>query len=117
MHDMPKSAIWWYKHWLNGYPETYHALDIGRFYAFVHMLLKYSKKPRYRDWLEANLHEDCPRLNETRIKEYGQMYETIQEYTSFWHTHQGQNLMQSYQMKKMEEIAQRFEQSRHLHNG
>jgi hypothetical protein len=114
---MPKSVIWWYKHWLNGYPETYHAYDIGRFYAFVHLLLAHSKKPRYRDWLEANLREDCPRLSEERIKKYGQMYETIQEFATFWRTHYGQQLMQLRQEQRMEAIRHRWERLNNLNES
>jgi hypothetical protein len=108
MHDMPPSVVPWYRDWLREYPESFHPYDKGRFYAFVHMLLKSAKKPHSRGWLEANLREDCPRCDGRVVEHYGQLFEIITEFATFWHTHQGQSLIPVIHARRLEAIKRRM---------
>jgi hypothetical protein len=41
--------------WMNNYPESYHPLDMKRFYRFVHTVKRYSRKPITEGWLRDEI--------------------------------------------------------------
>jgi hypothetical protein len=78
--DMPRAAEKAYCAWLNGYPDTYHWMDQDRFFAFVHLLHRYSRKPRSSDWLRDHLQADCPTLPTERIQAYCDEFDLIRRF-------------------------------------
>lgn len=80
MRDMPVSAVSYYRRWLNQYPESLHPLDMERFYLFVAVLLRRSRRRRTGPWLANNLRADCPQLDREEIGVYVERYQTLVEY-------------------------------------
>jgi hypothetical protein len=77
MKDIPKSAQRAYRSWIGGVPESWHWLDRDRFWIFVHVLHRYSKRPRSAAWLRENLRQDCPSLTDERINAYCTEYDLL----------------------------------------
>lgn len=85
MIDMPSSVIKLYKNWISNYPESWHPLDLGRFYKFVYFLLVCTKKKRSTLWLRINLQDDCKKLSEEDVKKYCEIYDHLKNfYTREW---------------------------------
>lgn len=85
MVDMPPSVIKLYNSWISNHPESWHPLDLGRFYKFVYFLLICTKKKRTSDWLKINLKQDCKRLPKEDIEKYCEIYEHLKDfYTKAW---------------------------------
>jgi len=74
MKDIPKSAVYFYEIWINNFPESWHPTTLDYFYLFVNRITTFSKKDRGSGWLENNLKEDCPKLNDDDIKKYCDIY-------------------------------------------
>ena len=70
MKDMPKSVESWYRRWIGAFSESRHPSDWERFYMFVSVLLRTSRKVRTRNWLAKNLREDCKKLSAEQIENY-----------------------------------------------
>ena len=102
---MPKTVIKWYKNWIGAYPESWHSLDMNRFYMFVSVLLCRVKKERNREWLEENLMQDCKRLKKEDIKEYGRIYEHIKNYKNVWKTQQAMLIINAREKIILKEVG------------
>ena len=80
MHMMPKSVKKWYRLWINQFPESWHPLDLERFYMFASVLNHYSRKSRDRYWLEINIREDNSKLSDKDIEKYCDLFEHLRNY-------------------------------------
>lgn len=76
---MPRSAIKWYKMWINHYPESWSSTDLDLFYFFISNILSCRKIRPYK-WLEENLKSDCKKLSDKDIEEYCNIYEHIKNF-------------------------------------
>jgi hypothetical protein len=108
MEDMPKSAEKWYKIWISAFPETWHPLDLERFYMFVSVLLKNSKKIRSTSWLEKNLREDCPRLSSDDIEKYCYIFEHLKNFKRVWKSQQAYLILTEERKKYIESLRAKF---------
>lgn len=104
MKDMPKSVIKWYEKWIKSFPESWHPLDMNRFYMFVSILLSRTKRERNREWLQENIREDCYKLTQKDIEEYGKIYEHIKNFKNIWKSQQAIILMGEREKKILKEI-------------
>jgi len=85
---MPKSAERWYKLWISQFPESWHWADLERFYMFVSVLVRNSRIPRDRYWLEENIRTDRPQLSDDDIEKYCYLFEHLQKYSNVWKSRQ-----------------------------
>lgn len=106
--DMPQSALKWYKMWISQWPESWHTLDVQRFYMFISILLKKIRKERSRYWLEENLRMDCPKLSESDIQQYGEIYEHIKDYRKVWRSDQAKLIALDEFERQKEEYRKRY---------
>lgn len=81
MIDMPPSVIKMYGNWISNHPESWHTLDLGRFYKFVFYLLICTKKKRTPDWLKINLKQDS-KLSDEDIEKYCEIYSHLKDFYS-----------------------------------
>lgn len=100
---MPKSAIKWYKVWINQFPESWHPSDLERFYMFVSILLRNSKKDRSYLWLKENLKEDCQKLSDQDVEKYCEIYEHIKNFKNVWKSQQAKLIAQEEFKKRIKE--------------
>ena len=66
--------------WINNYPESYHPLDMGRFYTFVKTVCRYSRKPKDSEWLRNKLKQSDSKLNEDDIDTYCDKFAELQKF-------------------------------------
>lgn len=107
MYDIPPSAQRWYKMWISAYPESWHPNDMERFYFFVSVVLRVSRKPRGGDWLERNLHEDRPDLSQEVVTRYCVLFEHLQDFANVWKSHQAQIIRQSDREANLEALRKK----------
>ncbi|PLX27031.1 hypothetical protein C0581_03845 [Candidatus Parcubacteria bacterium] len=75
---MPSSAQVYYDQWYkNANTQLQHPNDWERFYMFISILLKFSKKNRDADWLIENLKRDCPEFGEREITKLGILFDHL----------------------------------------
>lgn len=80
-YDMPASARMYYELWhKNANKQLQHANDWDRFYLFVSILLKFSKKNRDSDWIRKNLLLDCPEFGKTEIDKLVLIFENLRDF-------------------------------------
>lgn len=80
-YDMPISAKRYYELWhKNTNKQSQHPNDWERFYLFVSVLLKFSKKNRDSEWLRKNLILDCPEFGEKRIDKLVIIFEHLRDF-------------------------------------
>lgn len=108
MKYMPRSAIKWYKMWINQFPESWHLSDLERFYMFVSILLKNSKRKRTRFWLEENLKQDCKKLSSCDIGKYCDIYEHIRDYEQVWKSQQAKLIAQEELKGRIKAARERY---------
>jgi len=41
--------------WISNYPESFHPLDMKRFYAFVKIFIRYKRKNKNSQWLREQI--------------------------------------------------------------
>ena len=66
--------------WINNYPESFHPLDMRRFYHFVKTVCAYSRSPKGSDWLRAKLKTTGKYLEAETVDHYCNLFETLQEF-------------------------------------
>lgn len=68
--------------WISNYPESYHLLDIHRFYVFVKTVVRYSKKQKDSFWLRDKIRK-CKKTNleEKNIEYYCRLFENLLDFS------------------------------------
>lgn len=59
-----------FKLWISQSPESFHPLDLERFYIFVKCVCRYSRKSKSGLWLRERLAKAKHRLSEEDIEYY-----------------------------------------------
>lgn len=65
--------------WISQYPESFHPLDLERFYGFVKCVCRYSRRPKGGVWLREKLIE-TPNLSEKDIETYCSKFIELQKF-------------------------------------
>ncbi len=80
-YDMPAAAKTYYELWhQNANKQLQHPTDWDRFYLFVSILIKFSKKRRSGDWLKQNLILDCPEFGEKEIDKLALLFDHLVDF-------------------------------------
>ena len=108
MVDMPKTATKFYKSWLSAFPESWSSQDLERFYMFVSVLLVNSRKLRSGYWLKENLKKDCPKLSESDIEKYTEIYNHIKNFKGVWKSQQAQLLAKEEFEERMRKAKEKY---------
>jgi len=66
--------------WINNCPESFHPLDMERFYVFVKTVCRYSRKPKGSEWLRRKIKQIENKLSEEKIEIYCNKFEMLQEF-------------------------------------
>lgn len=76
-----------FNHWIRSYPESYHPMDMDRFYVLVKTVVAYSrsKETRSADWLRKRIASVPNRLSEEDIENYCDKFMTLQDYDRATH--------------------------------
>ena len=106
MIDMPKSAQRAYKHWIKHFPESYSRTDMDLFYSFVKVLVHSSPKERPASWLEKNMRDDRPDLDEKVIQWYSEIFLHLRDYDTVHKRHTFKLITQS----EFEEMRKSWQQ-------
>ena len=64
--------------WIANYPESFHPLDLERFYRFVKTVCVYGRKRRGAVWLRQKLESTNHSLDSDDIDSYCELFETLQ---------------------------------------
>lgn len=67
-------------YWINNHPESYHFLDMQRFYVFVKTVKSYSRKPKNGQWLRDKIKQSRKPMQEENISYFCNLFETLLEY-------------------------------------
>lgn len=112
MIDMPTSCVTWYRQWIAAFPQTWHPNDMERFYMFLWVLFRNSKKIRTRHWLDDNLTQDCKgKLLKRDIRKYCDMFEIIQNFYCVWKSQQAKLYAREIYETALERSRQRLAES------
>jgi len=66
--------------WINEYPESFHPMDLKRFYCFVKNVCRYSRKNKDRVWLMDKI-DKCPhKMSEEDTEAYCDKFEELQNF-------------------------------------
>lgn len=68
--------------WMNNYPESFHPLDMDRFYVFVKTVCRYSRKRKDSEWLREKINQTKNSLTEDDIEYYCARFEELQNYNN-----------------------------------
>lgn len=68
--------------WMHEYPESYHPLDMERFYIFVKTVIKYSRSEDVRtyEWLKNKISSVSHRLSEEDVDNYCSKFVELQKF-------------------------------------
>ena len=68
--------------WINNFPDSFHPLDIKRFYRFVKTILRYSRKNKWKEfeYFKNRILEIKPKFSEENIEYF---YRKMQEFASY----------------------------------
>ncbi|EKE22220.1 MAG: hypothetical protein ACD_7C00020G0028 [uncultured bacterium] len=66
--------------WINNYPESFHPLDMDRFYVFVKTVCRYSRKLKDDEWLRNKIKQSGSKLDEDDIDTYCYKFVELQNY-------------------------------------
>lgn len=69
-----------FKLWIGQYPESFHPLDLERFYAFVKCVCRYSRKTKDGLWLREKLSKVGHHLSEEDIEYYCNKFQELQNF-------------------------------------
>lgn len=105
MYKMPKSAERWYKLWVSAFPESWHPSDLERFYMFVWVLIKNTRNPRDRYWLERNLIEDGHGLAPDDVERYCDLFEHLCSFVNVWSSQQASLITRDDMDARLKELA------------
>jgi hypothetical protein len=107
MHDMPKRAERWYKLRVNQFPESWHPYDLERFYMFVSVLIRSSRKPRSGHWLDENIRVDRPQLSEDDINRYCELFEHLRDYSNVWKSQQAKLITEDEFQQRIADLGKK----------
>ncbi len=81
MKDMPNSVKDYYESWYkSANKQLQHPNDWERFYLFVSLLFKKSRKRRDAEWFRNNLTVDCPEFGASEIEKLSLLFEHLQNF-------------------------------------
>lgn len=68
--------------WISNHPETYHPLDLERFYIFVKTVIRYSRSQDTKtySWLKDKIHGATHHLEEEDINTYCNKFVELQKF-------------------------------------
>lgn len=66
--------------WINNYPESFHPLDMQRFYTFVKAVCRYSRTPKDQDWLREKIKKSKNSMTEADIEVYCEKFKELQTF-------------------------------------
>ncbi len=66
--------------WINNFPESFHPMDMQRFYSFVKTVCRYSRKDKDGRWLENKIREYKSNLSDKDIEIYCEKFEELQKF-------------------------------------
>lgn len=69
-----------FQHWIDNYPESFHPLDMKRFYIFVKCICRYSRKDKNSVWLKKKIKKSGKNLSEKTINVYCQKFVELQKF-------------------------------------
>lgn len=66
--------------WINNYPESFHPIDMERFYIFVKCVCRYGRKMKGYKWLKDKIEKSGKKLSNDTIDTYCNKFVTLQEF-------------------------------------
>lgn len=66
--------------WIRNYPESFHPLDMKRFYVFVKTVCYYSRKAKGGEWLREKIEKSGSKLSEEDIEFYCDKFIELKEF-------------------------------------
>lgn len=66
--------------WLSQYPESFHPLDMKRFYTFVKNVCRYGRKRRDSDWLREKILKNGKYFTAENLDKYCCLFEELQDF-------------------------------------
>ena len=76
--------------WISASPETWHDLDMNRFYTLTWVCFSYGRKHRGYDWLREKIDNSNHSLTENDIDKYCDLFVKLQKFAGsrrFWKKH------------------------------
>jgi hypothetical protein len=76
--------------WINNSPESWHDLDMYRFYAMTWACVIYGRTHRGSEWLRDKINSSEHNLTENDIDEYCDLFVKLQKFAGsrrFWRKH------------------------------
>jgi len=68
--------------WISSHPESYHPLDMHRFYVFVKTVARYSRRQKNSSWLRGKIKKyKQTNLTEKDIEYYCNLFETLLDFS------------------------------------
>lgn len=66
--------------WLSQHPESFHHLDMERFYTFVKDVCRYSRKTRDSNWLRKEILKSGKYISQENIDRFCNLFEHLQDF-------------------------------------
>lgn len=66
--------------WINNYPESYHPLDMQRFYVLVKTVCRYSRSLKDGEWLKNKISEVKNSLSDEDVEFYCERFDMLQKF-------------------------------------
>ena len=76
----PTKCAFYY--WISNHPESFHPLDMQRFYVLVKTVKRYSRKPKSGQWLRDKIKQSKKTMREENISYFCDLFEALLEYDS-----------------------------------
>ncbi len=67
-----------YNNWINNFPESFHPLDMDRFYVFAKTVHQYSRKKDYIYWLNTKLSKT--NMTENHVEYFCKLLQTLLDF-------------------------------------
>jgi len=74
-----------FKAWIANYPESFHPLDMERFYRFVKTVCVYSRRPKGSEWLRERIEQSGRHLDDDVVDTYCDRFVLLQEFYKVGH--------------------------------
>lgn len=69
-----------FHYWISNHPESFHPLDMERFYNLVKTVKRYSRKPKGGQWLRDKIKQSKKTMEKEDLNYYCDLFETLLEY-------------------------------------
>lgn len=66
--------------WINNYPESFHPLDMERYYAFVKCVCRYSRREKGYNWLKEKIEKSGKGMGARNIEFYCHKFMELQKF-------------------------------------